>query len=208
MAKILINIIGKETIPNFHAYKEIQPDILIQVFSDFSKKAASILASMVNGELTEVVSIECDGWNFLDLLKRLRQNIKLLPNDQLFLNVTGGTKMMALPVYEFAKEQSKDVEAKLFYTTTDSKVVWFLNKDDVSDLQSVLSIQELITLQDQKLKSKINYDEIISLFEKPLNVIKTEWESKNSRWNQFLKLIKNLFRQSDDEVNPSFESFL
>jgi hypothetical protein len=208
MSKILINLIGKETIPNYHAYKEFQPDILIQVYSDFSKKASNILASMVDRDKTEVVLIECDGWNFIDLLEKLKSSIKLQPNDQLFVNVTGGTKMMALPVYEFAKDQSTDVEVKLFYTTTNSEIVWFLEKDQVTSLQTILSIQELISLQDQKLKSKISHQEALAQFEKPLNVIKTEWDSKYSRWNQFLKILKKLYRKPDDEVPVSFDSFI
>lgn len=207
MSKILINLIGKETISNYHAYKEFQPDTLIQIYSDFSKKAANILTSMVDAKKTEVVPIECDGWNFLDILAKLKKKIKLNPDDQLFVNVTGGTKMMALPVYEFAKEHSSDVDVKIFYTTTDSKVVWFLEEGHVSNLQSVLSIQELIILQDQKLRSNINFGDINDLFEKPLNVIKTEWESKNSRWNQFLSLLNKTFRQTEGDFPLSFENF-
>jgi len=200
MSKILINLIGKETIPNYHAYKEIQPDILIQVYSDFSKKAANILASMVNIKETVVVSVECDGWNFLELLERLRESIKLLPNDQLFVNVTGGTKMMALPVYEFAKEQNEEVEVRLFYSTTDSKIIWFLEREKKANFASELTIKELITLQNQQIYSSYNFDSIKEKFEKYLQVISGQIEKGTSPWNKFLKYV-NLYIRVEEENN-------
>ncbi|MGM0944690.1 MAG: Card1-like endonuclease domain-containing protein [Bacteroidota bacterium] len=203
MSKILINLIGKETIPNYHAYKEIQPDILIQVYSDFSKKASNILASMVNGGLTEVVSIECDGWNFIDLLEKLKSSIKLLPNDQLFVNVTGGTKMMALPVYEFAKEQLPDVEVKLFYTTTNSEIVWFLEKNHVEKLQTKLSIQELISLQNQKINFSYNFNETYEKFKDYLPVIEKQLLKSSSPWNKFLKYVNQHIRIDEENKNQT-----
>lgn len=206
MSKILINLIGKETIPNYHAYKEIQPDILIQVYSDFSKKASNLLGSMVNRGLTEVISIECDGWNFIDLLEKLRSNVKLLPNDHLFVNVTGGTKMMALPVYEFAKEQPSDITVKLFYTTTNSEIVWFLEKDNTSNLQSVLSIQELITLQNKKISSSYSFYETYKKFKQQLEIIETELSKSSSPWNKFLKYLNKYIRIDDENHYQTFWS--
>jgi hypothetical protein len=203
MSKILINLIGKETIPNYHAYKEIKPDILIQVYSDFSKKASNILSSMVKPNITELVAIECDGWNFLDLLEKLRINIKLLPNDQLFVNVTGGTKLMALPVYEFAKEQLPEVEVKLFYTTTNSEIVWFLEKNHVERLQTKLSIQELISLQNQKINQSYSFNETYKKFKDHLLVIEEQLSKNSSPWNKFLKYVNQHIRIDEENKNQS-----
>lgn len=203
MSKVLINLIGKETIPNFHAYKEIQPDILIQVFSDFSKKAANIIAALIDINATKVFSIECDGWNFTDLLGKLRQNVKILANDELYVNVTGGTKMMALAAYEFAKEQAPNIDVKIFYTTTNSEIVWFREKDHLTSFNSVFSIKELITLQNQKINSSFNFDETYEKFKTQIEIIDKDLPKSSSSWNKFLTCINNYVRIKE-EKNQTF----
>lgn len=205
MAKILISLIGKETIPNYQAYKEFSPDILIHIYSNVTKRASEIIESMIDKRFTDVVSIECDGWNFIDLLEKLNKNIKLIPSDILFVNVTGGTKMMALPVYEFAKEAEKENEVYYFYLNTESKINWFLEKGKSTFFTKQLTINEIISLQDQKLNSSLRYEEVVSDSKIQLKVIENDLDKNSSPWNKFLKYIKKYIRQNDELNHPSFE---
>lgn len=206
MSKILINLIGKETIPNFKAYREFDPDILIQIYSGITKDAAQILEAMIDKESTEVISIECDGWDFLDLISKLEERLRLNPGDRLFVNLTGGTKMMALSVYEFVKSVEEDSEVLFFYLDTKSKIHWFLEKDKITSFQKILTINEIIQLQNQKIKSGINYLDSLKDFEKVLNVIRAELETKSSRWDKLLKIINKFFRQNEEGSHLTFDT--
>lgn len=207
MSNILISLIGKETIPNYQAYKEFSPDILIHIYSNVTKRSSAIIESMVDQINTEVISIECDGWDYIDLMEKINQRIKLKPNDKLFVNVTGGTKMMALPVYDFAKIAEKDNEVFYFYIDTKSKIHWFLEKNKTSFFKKLLTIEEIITLQDQKIQSSLNFNEALGDFEESLNVIVEDLGKATSKWNKFLKYINKFFRSSDVGSHFSFEEF-
>lgn len=187
---ILISLIGKETIPNYRAFKEFLPDILVQVYSGKTEGAAKILLQMVNNQ-SEVISLRViDGNDFQEILNELNSNVVVSADDFLMVNVTGGTKMMALALDEFARSVKDNCKVSHFYIDLDQQIQWYLmnRKESFSE---ILTLDEFIQLSGQKILSKDCYNDVISIFESSLSVIKTYLNQYANRvlWDKFLREV-------------------
>jgi hypothetical protein len=194
MAKtILFSLIGKETIPNYRAYKEFEPDILVHLYSPISEKASNIIIDLVDKQRTKIVPINVDGGNYLDVLKKLHANISFInKEDYVLINITGGTKLMAIALMEFSKNIISD-SIQHFYIDESQNVNWYLG-DKVDDLGSKLNLDEFINLKGQKIKSRERYKDVNDAFKDSLDLyIELSTKKENILlWKNFSDSVKSI----------------
>jgi len=116
MSKILVNIVGGQTQPNILMAKEIHHlygtiNQLVLVYSQFTEKQFKLTQQACVGLTEEVVPIMVNEDDIIDIQNKLTNNITFEDGDELFVNITGGTKIMSIGVYDFFVKYS----ARIFY---------------------------------------------------------------------------------------------
>jgi hypothetical protein len=194
--RILFSLIGKETTPNFRAYKEFQPEVLIHIYSKETIGASDILVSMVDNTKTEVKLIIVDGDNYSDVLLKLQEfDFDLNPDDFISINITGGTKMMALALMEFSKSiKSKNLD--FFYIDWKQNIQWYL-KNEVEIFCDDLELDEFVKLKGQKIKSKDHFIDVYNKYQNSVNHINELVKDSITRkkWDYFLESYVSKIRK-------------
>jgi hypothetical protein len=193
---ILFSLIGKETTPNYRAYCELMPDVLIHIYSDITKSASDILVSMIDDSKTEVILLEVNGENYYDTLSKLQEfDFGIIERDTVSINITGGTKMMALALTEYS-ESIKTAKLHFFYIDRSQNIHWYReNRIDV--LHKKLALDEFIQLQGQKIKSKETFVDVVEKFKNSITQINSILSdfSKKKDWDSFLKYFVAVIRR-------------
>ncbi|MEJ5350984.1 MAG: DUF1887 family CARF protein [Melioribacteraceae bacterium] len=97
---ILINLIGEQPIPNLIPILYYKPDKVINLYSDTTKIVERKLRELIpNCEPQEI-----DAYDFQNILNVIRNKISNEKGELIF-NITGGTKIMSLALYEAAKDK-------------------------------------------------------------------------------------------------------
>ncbi|WP_053991293.1 DUF1887 family protein [Mangrovimonas sp. TPBH4] len=183
---ILISLIGKETIHNYRAYKEFAPDVLVHVYSEESKTSEAILANLVQ-PYTQLIPVKVDANNFYGILETLEAKVTIAPSDYVTINLTGGTKMMALASYAFANALKVNHSVRKCYIDLDQNIRWFEEENQFDTFTEQLTLDELIALSGQKLYKNQQYDSIYPLCGQALSEIEPLIYSKN--WKKFLENV-------------------
>lgn len=111
MAKVLISITSYQTIPNVLFIKEVKDvDKYVFIITNQMKQQYENIVKAVRIK-RQSESILVDAFSLKDIKKELQQ-YSFLEDDEYIINVTGGTKVMSLGVYQFFS-QMKNV--KMYY---------------------------------------------------------------------------------------------
>jgi len=117
LKKICISLVSEQTIPNTLFIMENKADfdqyyfITTQKMESFSKSDSIIDACALSKNKTTKIMVVED--SLKDLFNKL-STIKISEDDDCFINLTGGTKLMTLCVYKYFFENHKDVSS-FFY---------------------------------------------------------------------------------------------
>jgi hypothetical protein len=122
--KILINLIGGQTIPNLIAQKYIKPEKIYLLFSESSKKQKDNYKAILSKIQFDEAQIE--PYNYDNIKKEIMDYIHTDSNNEFVLNFTGGTKIMSLASFDIFKELNKkaiyiDSENGKIYNYKDGK---------------------------------------------------------------------------------------
>lgn len=196
---ILFSLIGEETIPNYRAYKENPPNILVHVFTDKTKPKSDLLFSLVDKEKTEIISICVNGFDYQSVIEGLNAS-KLIysTEDYLSINVTGGTKMMTLALVDYVR--SLDIypneKIKFFYIDRAQKMNWYL-ENILEDFCEPLMLEEIVHLQGQKIKSKDLFTDVYNRFSESIEEIKEalNYHSSKNNWDVFNEKVISKIRK-------------
>ena len=101
--KILINLIGEQPIPNLLPILHFKPEKTIVLHTQKTMSVANRLKKIVNN----VELIKTEPYNFSYNLKKLRAAYN--KNDEYIFNITGGTKIMSVAMFQFALETNSKV---------------------------------------------------------------------------------------------------
>lgn len=149
MARILVNIIGGQTQPNILLAKEIhhqmgQIDQLVLVYTNFTKKQFE-RTKLACAELgTTVIPVEVIEDDIIDIQTKLTQAVTIEDEDELFVNITGGTKIMSIGVYDFFVKYS----ARILYVVLGKNTyhqVFPRVKNRVNEFHYALNLEEYLT---------------------------------------------------------------
>lgn len=114
--KIIVSLISEQTIPNFEFIKEKIKEIeaLLFITTPSMEKSGNrewILKALGDNDLEVLDPILVNAFSFEDIEEKLAQSIN--DEDLYLVNLTGGTKIMSLAVYDFFKS----VNSQMFYLT-------------------------------------------------------------------------------------------
>ena len=157
MANVLVNIVSEQTIPNFLFIKEFQKDIDIFLFisteemerkkkTEYTFKTASIEKVKVRKILIHEDQL------FLVQSKLKKLGWETQPH-KYFVNLTGGTKLMAISIFEYFK----NFESRFFYLPYGKNTVkeLFTNKEAiVKAIDYKISLKEYFSLLNIKFDAR------------------------------------------------------
>lgn len=111
MAKILVSLMGEQTAPNIIVIQELKHlsiDRYVFVTTSFIQKKPIIewICSVCNIDQTFIEKVEVVEDDLGDINQKLSEKI-ISNEDEYFVNVTGGTKIMAVGVLNFFEQFSK-----------------------------------------------------------------------------------------------------
>jgi hypothetical protein len=179
---------------------------MVCVYSKQTQASAEIVSGMVD-ESTVVIPIEVEGNNFTEILYALQYKIILTEYDHLTTNVTGGTKIMALALYEYALKAQNICQVYQCYIGLDQTIHWF-TENRIDAFTEKLTIEEFIQLSGQKLLSKDLYPDILDRFSEPLHTVKSYLDSfaKSTIWDKFLKNVVAKLRNQNNHYESTRQS--
>ena len=112
MSRILVNIIGGQTQPNILMAKEIYHqnghiDHLVLVHSQATKIQVDRIQIACGDLKSNIIPVEVIEDDIIDIQNKLAQQVPIEDGDELFVNITGGTKIMSIGVYDFFEKYNK-----------------------------------------------------------------------------------------------------
>ncbi|MBR9847741.1 MAG: DUF1887 family protein [Algicola sp.] len=155
MSNILVSLVSDQTIPNIEFIKEMEETIdqFLFISTDSMEKAGNrqwILDTVDLNKEKVLTPIIVNAFSFEDIEKKLIKAIN--DDDNYIVNLTGGTKVMSLAVYEFFKT----VNSEMFYLTgRGEKIKIHPGRKKVSStLKSKISLSEYLTAYGFRVKNQ------------------------------------------------------
>lgn len=127
MSKILINILSEQSMPNYLAIRELQPDKVIALTSKEYVYQVNIFKKLTQ---VEHLILKVDPYNLQQnqtLLKALLEEIK--DDGEIVINYTGGTKVLVVSVI-LEVLLSSSQQLTLAYVNSKDNLLEFLNIDE------------------------------------------------------------------------------
>lgn len=119
MKTILVSLISEQVVPNLQFILEKQVDQHIFITTHKMKKKGFdkwlLKASKINEE--NITIHEISAFDYNEIFNKLKANIE--PRYRYLVNITGGTKIMTLAVYDFFK----DWNSEIYYLTGDNNYI-------------------------------------------------------------------------------------
>lgn len=209
MDKIVINLLSKETIPNFLAIREFEPQIVVSFVTDEFEDQISLFSRITKAEHQKVSVKAYNVDMVLNAVKNIAENYK--EGTKLILNFTGGTKVMSAAMVLQGLLIGKNVE--LIYVNSaleQIEHVWLNEENQLitksSLIQTKLSIKDNIALKGEQLKyveeslsehanERLELSEELALNSAFTGVFNKQgrfFENKNLKPEAFLKLRGNV----------------
>lgn len=117
--RILISLVSRQTMPNYLGFRLVEPDVMVYLYTEEEKSALNHLKKVIH---TKERLFEVDAYDPETVRDSIRRICEEETENELFLNLTGGTKIMALAAFEAFRE----CEGGSFYINTESNgVIWF-----------------------------------------------------------------------------------
>jgi hypothetical protein len=156
MAKILVSLVSDQTIPNVLLIKEFgEVDKYLFISTAGMEKKGSRHWTVKSANIpTEKIlpTIIVNEFDFEDIEKKF-SDFDFSDNDEILLNITGGTKIMSIVALDFFKE----LGAKIFYVTTNKNEcikVFPKSKQKTFTLKSQVSVKEYIEAYGFEIKKQ------------------------------------------------------
>jgi len=113
MARVLISIISEHLIPNYHLFIHLKSSIDKHLFITTKNMEdagyTGFLKTLIGDEKnTENIYLD-DFRDFKKITKNLRDSNKVNPSDKFIVNITGGTKVISLAVFNHFKELDSEI---------------------------------------------------------------------------------------------------
>jgi hypothetical protein len=130
-------------------------------------------------------------------LNKILDDIFHKHNDDLHLNLTGGTKLMAIAAYEYFRKKGKPV----YYCNTEHmEIINLLPFRNTEVLKTILTIEDYLAaygykiVKTKSLKKEINYEEFFELLE------------KENLFNEFIQFTSSVRKAFSENINQTIIS--
>lgn len=209
MKKFAVHIclVSKQPLPNFLPIFEadFRPQKVILLVTPEMKNEADILASVIKNrcQINNIEQITIDDEYDISLVENeLLHLLADYQSDKVAVNITGGTKLMAIAAFNFAQDNGYQC---IYFTQNQSEIILFHPKRQP---------EILLQCQSQKLKIEDYLNlygfEIKAIQVKPLNI--QQWIKQCiEQYDQFVKIIPQLnyqlFKLPNNELLLSLNEF-
>lgn len=112
----VISLIGEQNLPNLLPILHLKPAQVILVYTSFTEETAVRLTKLIKDQ-TDVTLLAVDAYDIDGTKNKLVKAVVALPDSDVLVNFTGGTKMMSLAAYQTAVE----LDAPIFYLQSQGK---------------------------------------------------------------------------------------
>jgi hypothetical protein len=197
--KTIINIVSAQTLPNYLFVKQMyeEGDKVIWIVSHSMQNAMQCLATTFQREDVKIALQKGEEENMQTIQQILKEKIDI--NENFIINLTGGTKLMAIAVYNFFRENCPN--ASFFYIPWPKNSITDIQTQKTTELTSKVSIQEYFGLYDMKSrngngrKPYLSFEQAKDMFYK-MNDIGEKYHNELSELRELKK--KNRFAGDKD----------
>lgn len=109
--KVLVSLVSDQTIPNVELIKEFGNEVRKYLFISTKKMREKLEWILKSSNIDKYDVIEVDAFDAVDIENKLSQ--EKFGDEEIILNITGGTKLMSLIANEFFK----DIGSTIYYVT-------------------------------------------------------------------------------------------
>lgn len=185
---IHICLISDQLLANFLPVKRDKPDKVFVVNTQYTEKKGlpQRFALLLQGLGIEMITAnnlapDDDFSQLHEYFLELSTEILALSAKNITLNLTGGTKLMALAAYEMLKDECQQV----IYTNTQAGKIDQLHARAATPLPSLLTVEEYLTSYGVSIKSYNNQDD--------------DWLAKVNQRKTLTKQLADYFSDSKNE---------
>ena len=144
--KILINLIGEQPIPNLLPALFLKPDKIINLYTDRTTRHTERLQQILqNSE-----NIKTSPYDFSDVFNRLEVEIAKHSDEELIFNISGGTKLMSIALFQFAVQNN-------------SEAIYLQSERNKSVLYSLKEENGILTYNNKELPELIDIDTFLKV---------------------------------------------
>jgi hypothetical protein len=201
MQKILVSLISDQTIPNILLIREL-PDIDRYIFittqeMEKKEKTGCIMnAAEISKEKT--IKIEVTEDSLVDIREKLNQ-CNFEDDDEFYINLTGGTKIMSIGVYNFFKERKSEI-----YYIPIGRNIYRKIFPEVKNKEANINYRINITeyLKGYGIETVNRKDE--SSFVRPANYTEyffDMWQTADSRFFEILQSLRDVRDRKSININ-------
>lgn len=192
--KIIVSIVSEQTLPNVLFIKETNyaDKYYFITTRKMEKKhtTSNILKSLnLNNDLSKQIEVVED--SLLDIDHKLVEEIELDDDDEILVNITGGTKIMSLGVYNFF---SRNGAAKIFYIPlgkNEMRQIFPLKKNRQTIIEQRTTLLEYLYAYGVEVRE--------SSFDSKNTLLKTENET-NKVFKSFTSENRDLLFSAAEEI--------
>lgn len=142
--KVLISLVSEQTLPNLELIKEFKGILNEYIFVHSAQTKNETNWIIKAAKIENPVLLEVNAFDIADIETKLK-NFNF-PDDEYYLNITGGTKIMILVFQEFFK----NLGAKIYYVTGQNR--------------EYLKVFPIIGERKFQMSSKISLDEYLTVY--------------------------------------------
>jgi len=172
MARILVSIISEHLIPNYHLYMHLNSNIdkLLFITTDKMEETGyTTFLKTIVGNDKQIESIYLDDFrDFKKITTNLEDSDKIEPSDKFIVNITGGTKVISLAVFNHFKKLDSEIYYVAIGTNSCQKI--FPEQTNPEIFKHKLSLDEYLSLYGFTIEKSNNLEKdpkfTNSLFEK------------------------------------------
>lgn len=145
--KSLFHLVSGQNLPPYIASEFIKPDENVFFYTEGSRANFSDLKKVIGGKFS---AVKVDAFDFNLLMQSFETEISKRPSDELYLNFTGGTKIMSIAAFEVFRKYKRQA----FYINTDNNSILNFLPDRIEVLPMDIKIQPSVylNLQGQKVR--------------------------------------------------------
>ncbi len=199
--KTIVNLVSKQTLPNYLFVKQMyeEGDKVIWIVSSSMQNTMQCLATTFQRKDVKIVLQEGEEENRQTIQQILKENIDI--NENFIVNLTGGTKFMAIAIYNFFKENC--LNASFFYIHWPKNIITDIQTQQTIELTSKVSIQEYFSLYNMKFhngrKPYLPFEKAKDMFYK-MNDIREKYHNELSELMALKE--KNKFKNNKSKPRP------
>lgn len=143
MKQLIVSLVSDQTIPNVQIIKEFRTDntdYLFVVTASMQRKGVVAWITK-SAKISSFQSVVVNEYSIADITKQLT-SCDYSQYDRLIVNITGGTKIMTLSVYNSFKNRN---EAEIYYVTGLGNTFLDLKNGTTKNFSHTISLEEYLT---------------------------------------------------------------